>query len=79
MKCSRCPEVAFLRVDRDTVLCTDCWLALEELHSVASESSPEVRAPADLPPAPDAAGAANRNKTTFRVAASSAIQVSSDV
>lgn len=29
MKCSRCPALAFLRVDGQTVLCADCWNAIE--------------------------------------------------
>lgn len=30
MKCSRCDDPAFLRVDDKIVLCVDCWLAIEQ-------------------------------------------------
>lgn len=69
MKCSRCPEIAFLRVDRDTVLCADCWLVI----------SPPEPALSGLP----ATGAdkapffiTSKNATTFAVAARSSIQES---
>lgn len=45
MKCSRCPEPAFLRVDERTVLCADCWNEVEARFKADLNSNAPVLNP----------------------------------
>lgn len=58
MRCSRCPNPAFLRVDPRIVLCTECWLevqarfidALNDSDSAATASTVRGTAAVSSPP-----------------------------